>query len=278
MHKLTIVISLLALLVLPFSIAQEQDREHLQQLEKLNQRLKKIYSAIYDLKQQAKDTPSPEIMDEINKLAQEAEGLTRQIQRMKEKAQAGRMAKKFPPRLPKPKERHLAPKPPYPKMPEPLAPHLQQLQKKMEEQRQELKKIQEEMKNCVPEDRKYLQLLRDKKLEDLKKLQQQMNRISKPQFGPKGRRFDGKFPRRFDHNRFKPKKTCGAFPTSYRNFTKGISRRISRINATTSEKPARILAALARSDETATAFAPRQTKRSRTLPTHEKGTSTQSPG
>jgi hypothetical protein len=196
------------LLFFTVTLLSAQDEHGLgQKLDQFRQKLRDIYSQIYDLKQQTKENPSEELKQKIQALTQEAEELAKQIQAIQEKLHGEKPPQKDEPKPPK----HTHPSEPVKKDgPPEQDKDREHLEREIQTKKQELHKIQEEMKNCDPEERSYLEVLRKKIMEELKGLHQKMGRSHEKRhdrpWGKEGkdkeRKHSGKDEERPEHKHF----------------------------------------------------------------------------
>lgn len=107
----------------------------------LEEKLQELYSQIYDLKQQSKTEPHPELKEEIKRLEEEAKKIEEKIREKIERGDA------FPDK--------------------------QNIEKQIQQKKKQLKELQKQMEQCEDEEEKeYLELYRQKLLEDLGRFQE----------------------------------------------------------------------------------------------------------
>ncbi len=146
---------LFSLIVLSFIANSWVNSQEIQEDRKFwEEKLQELYGQIYDLKQQAQTDNSPELKEEINRLIQEAEKIEKKIQEQIEKAQS----QKQPDRRADKKE----------------LPDKKDIEKQIQFKKKQLKALQKEIEQCDDEEeREYLELYRQKLLEDLSRFQKE---------------------------------------------------------------------------------------------------------
>lgn len=163
------------LLPTPFIYAQgERENQELEkQLEAMEGRLHEIYSQLEELKKLKETNPSPENNEKCERLAQEARDLGKQLQDV---------YAKLNPAQPEPEKgiKELPPQPPKP----PLADfakrrEVRELSRQLNVKMHELKEIDKNLAECLPEEKDELQQERRRLQQEIENLKARMKNFAK---------------------------------------------------------------------------------------------------